>query len=49
MIWPGRAEAALQGVMGNEGGLDGIEDVAPRDALNREDIGAVATHRQREA
>src|ERR1700733_1765530 len=38
-----RAEPALQAVMRDEGGLDGMENVTLRQALDREDIRAVVT------
>src|SRR5262249_11480425 len=44
-----RAESALEAVMGDEGGLDGMELVAARDARDRHDVGAVMAARQRQA
>ena len=45
----GRAEAALQAVMGDEGGLHRMQLIAARDALDGEDVGAVVADRQRQA
>ena len=44
-----RAEAALEAVMGDEGGLHRMQLVAARDALDREDVGAVVADRQSKA
>ena len=44
-----RAEAALEAVMGDEGGLHGMQRVAVRQALDRQDVRAVAADRESEA
>src|SRR3984893_10323476 len=44
-----RAEAALKAVMCDEGGLDGMERVTLRHALDREDIRTVVTDRESKA
>ncbi len=38
---PGRAEAALEAVVRNEGRLHRMQLIAARDALDRENVGAV--------
>ena len=45
----GRAEAALQSVMRDERRLHRMQLVAPCDALDGEDVGAVVAYRQRQA
>ena len=45
----GRAEAALEAVMGDEGGLHRMQLVAVRDALDGQHVGAVVADRQRQA
>lgn len=45
----GRAEAALKTVMGDEGGLHGMQLVAARDAFDGEDVGTVVADGEREA
>ena len=45
----GRAEPALEAVMGDESRLHGMELIAVRDALDGEDVGAVMADRQRQA
>ena len=45
----GRAEPALQAVMRDESGLDRMQLVAARDALDGEDVGAVMADRQSQA
>ena len=45
----GRAEPALQAVMGDKGLLHRMKPVALRHAFDREDVGAVVTDREREA
>ena len=45
----GRAEPALQAVMRDESGLDGMQFVAASDALDGEDVGAVVADRQSQA
>src|SRR5262249_49105132 len=44
-----RAEAALEPVMRDEGGLDGMELLAARYTLDREDVGTVMAECQRHA
>ena len=44
-----RAEAALEAVMGDEGRLHRMQPVAVRDALDRQDLGAVVADRERQA
>src|SRR5439155_1926114 len=44
-----RAEAALKTVMGDKGSLHGVKLVAPRDAFDGEDVGAVMADGEREA
>src|SRR6202035_262333 len=44
-----RAEPALEAVMSDESGLDGMEPVAAGDALDREDVGAVVADGQCQA
>jgi hypothetical protein len=41
-----RAEPALEAVVSDESGLDGMEFVAASDAFDREDFGAVTAERQ---
>src|SRR5258708_3663435 len=43
------AEPALEAVMGDESGLDGMEFAAARDTLDRENVGAVVADRQCQA
>ena len=49
MIWPGVQIAALEAIMGDEGGLHRMERIAVGEAFDGGDLGAVEAGGQREA